>query len=176
MGHTATGYDHLVDLTAEGLHADHILVSRSMKLQKPLDKSTGFPHTTWKKRLCSSPRTCVEKPRCAGIPSQLSLKRHFTHFLSRGWGTEATSHNTWSPDWSLRRELVNTAENAPTPLSSRPHPFQSSLQERLQDSCQQPATHQGCLMIKSALPGLFLKDFNLCPCSPWIFFFYHSLV
>lgn len=41
MGHTATGYDHLVNLTREGLYADHILVSVSMKLQTPLDKSAG---------------------------------------------------------------------------------------------------------------------------------------
>lgn len=53
---------------------------------------------------------------------------------------------------NMKRVPMNTAENAPThcpPFPPHPHP-QSSLQEHLRDSCQQPATRQGYFMIKSA--------------------------
>ena len=56
-----------------------------------------------------------------------------------------------------------------------PYPHQSSCRNTSKIPRQQPATHQGYLMIKSAFLGLFLKDFNLCPCSPLDFFFHHSL-
>lgn len=56
----------------------------------------------------------------------------------------------------------------PHPHSTAPH--QSSCRNTSKIPCQQPATHQGYLMFKSAFLGLFLKDFNLCPCSPLDFF------
>ena len=166
MGQTATGYGHLVDHVAEGLSADHILVTRSMKLQKPLDKSTGS-HRQHGSNFCA---LSVTKHACRKAwlwrnPKPVFPKTHFTHSSLGRQGTEAASHNTWSPDCSLRRELVNIAENAPTPLSSCPP--QSSLQKI-------PVNSQPPIKVtwwsNQPLPGLFLKDFNLCPCSPWIFF------
>lgn len=78
--------------------------------------------------------------------------------------------------WFIRSVWVLISR--PTACLSHPHctlPSSKLLRNTAKIPCQQqPATHQGYLMIKSAFLGLFLKDFNLCPCSP-LDFFHHSL-